>query len=72
MLSDNGSCEDARLHSADTANSPGVAVVNQAFVKKLFKPGEDPIGQHFGVIDMKNSADFEIVGVVENTEVFER
>ena len=54
--------------SADTANSPGVAVVNQAFVKKLFKPGEDPIGQHFGVIDMKNSGDFEIVGVVENTK----
>jgi predicted permease len=53
---------------ADTAKSPGVAVVNQAFVKKLFKPGEDPIGQHFGVINMKNSGDFEIVGVVENTK----
>jgi predicted permease len=53
---------------ADTAKTLGVAVVNQAFVKKLFKPGEDPIGQHFGVIDMKNSGDFEIVGVVENTK----
>lgn len=42
-------------------------MVNQAFVKKLFKPGEDPIGQHIGVIGMKNSGDFEIVGVVENT-----
>jgi macrolide transport system ATP-binding/permease protein len=54
--------------AADTATSPGVAVVNQAFVKKLFKPGEDPIGQHFGANDIKNSGDFEIVGVVEDTK----
>ena len=53
--------------AADTATSPGVAVVNQAFVKKLFKPGEDPIGQHIGANDIKNSGDFEIVGVVEDT-----
>ena len=53
---------------ADTATSPGVAVVNQAFVKKLFKHGEDPLGKHFGVIDIKNSGDFEIVGVVEDTK----
>jgi macrolide transport system ATP-binding/permease protein len=54
--------------AADTATAPGVAVVNQAFVTKLFKHGEDPVGQHFGVIDMKNSGDFEIVGVVEDTK----
>jgi macrolide transport system ATP-binding/permease protein len=54
--------------AADTATSPGVAVVNQAFVKKLFSPGEDPIGQHFGAIDVKNAGDFEIVGVVEDTK----
>jgi macrolide transport system ATP-binding/permease protein len=54
--------------AADTATSPGVAVVNQAFVKKLFNPGEDPIGQHFGATDIKNSGDFEIVGVVEDTK----
>jgi len=53
--------------SADTATSPRVAVVNEAFVKKLFKPGEDPIGQHFGANDIKNAGDFEIVGVVEDT-----
>jgi predicted permease len=52
---------------ADTATAPGVAVVNQAFVQKLFKHGEDPLGKRFGVIDIKNSGDFEIVGVVENT-----
>jgi predicted permease len=54
--------------AADTATSPGVALVNQAFVKKLFKPGEDPIGQHFGADSIKNSGDFEIVGVVEDTK----
>ena len=54
--------------SADTAASAGVAVVNQAYVKKLFKHGEDPIGKHIGVIDIKNSGDFEIVGLVEDTK----
>ncbi|MGC2251881.1 MAG: FtsX-like permease family protein, partial [Acidobacteriaceae bacterium] len=54
--------------AADTAGAPGVAVVNQAFVKNFFKHGEDPIGKRFGVIDMKNSGDFEIVGVVEDTK----
>ncbi len=50
----------------DTPTSPTVAVVNQTFVKKLFKPGENPIGRHFGG-GPKSSGDFEIVGVVEDT-----
>jgi macrolide transport system ATP-binding/permease protein len=50
----------------DTPTSPAVAVVNQTFVKKLFKPGENPIGRHFGG-GPKSSGDFEIVGVVEDT-----
>ncbi len=50
----------------DTASSRAVAVVNQAFVKKLFKPGENPIGSHFGV-STRTAGDFEIVGVVEDT-----
>ena len=50
----------------DTATLRPVAVVNQAFVKKLFKPGENPIGHHFG--DVAGTAgDYEIVGVVEDT-----
>jgi macrolide transport system ATP-binding/permease protein len=53
---------------ADTATSPGVAVVNQAFVKKLFKQDQDPIGQHLGWQDIKSAGDFEIVGVVEDTK----
>jgi predicted permease len=50
----------------DTATSPGVAVVNQAFVKKFFKQGEDPIGVHFGTNGMKSSGDFTIVGLVSD------
>ncbi|HEY6337612.1 MAG TPA: ABC transporter permease [Candidatus Sulfotelmatobacter sp.] len=51
----------------DTATSPMVAVVNQAFVKKFF-PNEDPIGRHFGVFDQKYASDFEIVGIVADAK----
>ncbi len=54
------------IRPEDTANSVHVAVVNQEFVHQLFKPGENPIGQHFGG-DEKAAGDWEIVGVVENT-----
>jgi macrolide transport system ATP-binding/permease protein len=51
----------------DTATSPAVAVVNQSFVKRFFKPGENPIGRRFGSPGPQSSGDFEIVGVVEDT-----
>jgi macrolide transport system ATP-binding/permease protein len=51
----------------DTSAAPSVAVVNQEFLKKLFKPGENPIGQHFGSPGTTSPGDFEIVGVVEDT-----
>jgi putative ABC transport system permease protein len=50
----------------DNSVSRGVAVVNKTFAKKFFKD-ESPIGHHFGDIDMKHAADFEIVGVTEDT-----
>lgn len=50
----------------DTADSQHVAVVNKEFVRQFFKPGENPIGQHFGW-DERASGDWEIVGVVEDT-----
>jgi macrolide transport system ATP-binding/permease protein len=50
----------------DTPSSTAVAVVNHAFVNKLFKPGDNPIGHHFGG-GPKSAGDFEIVGVVEDT-----
>jgi macrolide transport system ATP-binding/permease protein len=51
----------------DTPAAPPVAVVNQAFAKKLFKPGENPIGRRFGSPGPDTSKSFEIVGVVEDT-----
>jgi predicted permease len=47
----------------DNASAEKVAVVDEAFVRKFFKKGEDPIGTHFGLTDVKNSGTFKIVGV---------
>ena len=43
-----------------------VVVVNEAFVKKFFPKGENPIGVHFGVSGVQSSRDWEIVGVVSD------
>jgi macrolide transport system ATP-binding/permease protein len=51
----------------DAPGAPSVAVVNKEFVKRFFKPGESPIGQHFGSPGPTSPGDFEIVGVVEDT-----
>jgi predicted permease len=50
----------------DTATSPTVAVVNETFVKKWFRSGENPIGHYFGGGE-KDMHDYQIVGVVEDT-----
>jgi predicted permease len=50
------------INDQDTATSPQIAIVNQAFVKKFF-PGKDPIGQHFGIDFPKYSGAWQIVGV---------
>lgn len=46
----------------DTATSPEVAIVNEAFAKKFF-PNQDPIGRRFGLDRPEYSGSFEIVGV---------
>lgn len=51
----------------DTASSTRVAVVNEAFVKKIF-PNEDPIGKHFGRSEGNHAGDYEIVGVVADAK----
>jgi predicted permease len=51
----------------DTSASPVVAVVNQSFVKRLFKADENPIGRHFGGPGTDSPGDYEIVGVAEDT-----
>jgi macrolide transport system ATP-binding/permease protein len=55
------------IDTRDTPDATTVAVVNQTFVKDLFKPGENPIGRHFGHPGPDSTGDFEIVGVVEDT-----
>ena len=52
------------ISERDSASTPGVAVVDEAFVKKFFKPGEEPIGEHFGMNEVQYSGTYEIVGVV--------
>lgn len=52
---------------ADNETSRPVAVVNQALVKRFFKPGEDPIGQHFGMTQ-PSAGTFEIIGVVPDAK----
>jgi predicted permease len=49
----------------DSPTAPAAAVVNQAFVKAFFKPGENPVGAHLGRPEAPG--DFTIVGVVEDT-----
>jgi len=49
----------------DTAATRNVAVINEAFAKKFFK-GQNPIGQHFGMDRISNSATYEVVGVAKD------
>ncbi|HEX6495543.1 MAG TPA: ABC transporter permease [Acidobacteriaceae bacterium] len=52
----------------DTATTQKVAVVNEAFVKRFFKPGEEPLGTHFGLDLPQYNNTFEIVGIVRNAK----
>src|SRR5580700_6542206 len=55
------------ISDQDTPASQRVAVINEIFAKKFFKD-ENPIGHHFGYIEMQHAGQSEIVGVTENTE----
>jgi predicted permease len=50
----------------DTMATRHIAVVDESFVRKFFKKGENPVGTHFGLSEVKNSGTFEIVGVVRD------
>jgi len=54
--------------AADDETSPLVAVVNEAFVKRFFKSGEDPLDQHFGLDLPQYSKTFRIVGIVRDAK----
>jgi putative ABC transport system permease protein len=50
--------------SSDTANAPGVAIIDDAMAKKYW-PGANPIGKHIEDVGPRNQT-FEIVGTVGN------
>ena len=47
---------------SDNERSENVAVVNEAFVRRFFSPGEDPIDRRFGLNLPENVNTFRIVG----------
>jgi len=56
------------FNDSDSENTAPVAIVNQAFVKRFFKSGEDPIGQQFGLDRPEDATTFRIVGVVRDAK----
>jgi len=54
--------------TADNETSELVAVVNEAFVKRFFKPNEDPLDQHFGLDYPENAGTYRIVGIVRDAK----
>ena len=53
------------ISEQDTAASPHVAVVNEAFARKFFV-NVDPIGKHFGQHEIGSERDYEIVGLAKD------
>ncbi|MBV9075098.1 MAG: ABC transporter permease [Acidobacteria bacterium] len=51
---------------ADNETTAPVAIVNEAFVKRFFKTGEDPLDQHFGPDLPQNAGVLRIVGVIRD------
>jgi predicted permease len=53
---------------ADDETAAPVAIVNEAFVKRFFKEGEDPLEQHFGIDLPELAGTFRIVGIVRDAK----
>jgi predicted permease len=54
--------------AADNETTAPVAIVNEAFVMRFFKSGEDPLAQHFGLDVPEYASTFSIVGVVRDAK----
>jgi predicted permease len=54
--------------AADNETSENVAVVNEAFVRRFFQNGEDPIDQHFGLDLPENVRAYRIVGIMRDAK----
>jgi len=55
------------IDDRDSVDAPKVAVVNQAFVKRFLKPGENVLGRHISIGAGNVPLDIEIVGVAADT-----
>jgi len=56
------------FNAADNETSERVAVVNEAFIKRFFKNGEDPMDKHFGLYMPENVGSYRIVGIVRDAK----
>ena len=52
----------------DTADSPGVAVINERYAQRFFA-NQNPVGQHLTAIVRGQKQDLQIVGLVRNTRI---
>jgi predicted permease len=59
--------EGRGILESDRADTPNIAVVNEAFVKRFFH-GQSPLGKHFGFALPVYGSALEIVGVVPDTK----
>ena len=53
---------------SDNETAERVAVVNEAFVRRFFKNGEEPLDQHFGLDLPENVNTYRIVGIVRDAK----
>ena len=53
---------------ADNETTAPVAIVNEGFVKRFFKSGENPLEAHFGMDLPENAGTFRIVGIVRDAK----
>jgi predicted permease len=56
------------FNAADNETTAPVAIVNETFVRRFFRTGEDPLDQHFGLDLPENVGTFRIVGVVRDAK----
>ncbi len=56
------------ISEQDKATTQNIAVVDETFVKRFYKPGEDPIGTRFGLDLPKYGGTYTIVGIVRNAK----
>jgi predicted permease len=54
--------------AADNETTESVAIVNEAFVKRFFKNGENPMDQHFGLDLPENAGTYRIIGIVRDAK----